>query len=243
MPDRVVIVIPTFNERENISVLIERIEKVFRDKGILGSLLVVDDNSPDGTAEVVEAMKKRFGNIKILRREGRLGLGSAYRDGFRLALRGMDADILFEMDADLSHDPGFIPDFLRELDSGCDVVVGSRHIPGGEIQGWSTYRHLVSSTANVFAKTALGIGVSDLTTGFRAYRSEALRKIDYETIRSEGYGFQIETLFRCRRAGFKVGEVPITFVDRRTGTSKLGSRQIFEFIGTIYRLFLVRFFG
>jgi dolichol-phosphate mannosyltransferase len=155
----------------------------------------------------------------------------------------MKADVVFEMDADLSHDPRFIPDLLQELEDGCDMVIGSRHVPGGEIQGWSIYRHLVSSTGNAIAKTALGIGVSDVTTGFRAFKAEALRKIDFETINSEGYGFQIETLFRSDRQGLKVGEAPIIFTDRRAGASKLGSRQILQFIRTVSRLFLVRLSG
>jgi dolichol-phosphate mannosyltransferase len=238
-----VIVIPTFNERENIGTLIEDIEKVLSRNKIYGSILVVDDNSPDGTSEVVYKLSESFGNIKIMKRREKLGLGSAYRDGFRFALETMKADVVFEMDADLSHDPRFIPDLLQELEDGYDMVVGSRHIPGGEIHGWSIYRHLVSSTGNVIAKIALGIGVSDVTTGFRAYRAETLRKIDFETISSEGYGFQIETLFRSERQGLKVGEAPIIFSDRRVGASKLGSQQVLQFIRTVSRLFLVRLSG
>jgi dolichol-phosphate mannosyltransferase len=235
-----VIVIPTFNERENIGILIESIEKVFSTDKIYGSILVVDDNSPDGTSEVAYRLSESYSNIKILKRKEKLGLGSAYREGFRFALETMKADIVFEMDADLSHDPKFIPDFIRELEDGCDMVVGSRHIPGSEIQGWSIYRHLVSSTGNAIAKITLGIGVSDVTTGFRAYKAEALKKIDFETITSEGYGFQIETLFRSDRVGLRVGEAPIVFTDRRAGASKLGSQQILQFIRTVSRLFLVR---
>lgn len=237
------IVIPTFNERENIGTLIEDIEEVLSRDRIYGSILVVDDNSPDGTSEVVYRLSESFSNIKILKRTEKLGLGSAYRDGFRFALETMSADVVFEMDADLSHDPRFIPDLLQELEDGCDIVVGSRHVPGGEIQGWSVYRHLVSSTGNAIAKIVLGIGVSDVTTGFRAYKAEALKKIDFETINSEGYGFQIETLFRSERQGLKVGETPIIFTDRRAGASKLGSQQIFQFIRTISRLFLIRLSG
>ena len=232
--------IPTFNERENIGILIEKIQDVFVEGGIEGSILVVDDNSPDGTEEVVSELAGKYGNIRILRRRGKRGLGSAYREGFGVALRTMGAGIVFEMDADLSHDPSFIPEFIRRLDEGCEMVVGSRHIPGGKIQGWSLYRHLVSNTANTLAKTALNIEVSDVTTGFRAYRAEALRKIEYETLNSEGYGFQIETLFRCARQGLRVGEVPIAFTDRRAGASKLGKKEILQFIGTVCRLFMRR---
>lgn len=243
MSDKVVVVIPTFNERENIGVLIEGIEEIFSRGGIDGSILVVDDNSPDGTAEIAEALSKRFGNIRLLKRGGKLGIGSAYRDGFRFALKNMKADIVFEMDADLSHDPVYIPDFLKGLEEGCDAVVGSRHIPGGGIQGWSMYRHFISGTANTITRITLGIRVSDVTTGFRAYKAEALEEIDYESLRSEGYGFQIETLFRCGRKGLTVGEVPIVFMDRRSGSSKLGRGQMYQFIGTTIRLFLIRLFG
>jgi len=243
LPRKVVVVIPTFNERENIGNLIEKIERVFSKGGINGGILVVDDNSPDGTAEVAETLSKRFGNIRLLRRKQKLGLGSAYRDGFRFALKNMKADIVFEMDADLSHDPVYIPDFLKGLEENCDAVVGSRHIPGGEIKGWSVYRHFISSTANTITKITLGIRVSDITTGFRAYKAEALEAIDYESLHSEGYGFQIETLFRCGRKGLTVGEVPIVFVDRRSGSSKLGKGQMFQFIGTTIRLFWIRLFG
>lgn len=236
-------VIPTFNEKENIGVLIKKIQDVFEEGEIEGSILVIDDNSPDGTAEVAGEMASRYGNIRILKRKGKLGLGSAYREGFGIALRTMKADIVFEMDADLSHDPSFIPEFIRRLNEGCEMVVGSRHIPGGKIQGWSLYRHLVSSTANTLAKTALDLGVSDVTTGFRAYRAETLRKIKYETIDSESYGFQIETLFRCARRGLRVGEVPITFKDRRAGASKLGKKEILQFIGNVCRLFVTRLTG
>jgi len=237
------VVIPTFNEKENIGVLIKKIQDVFEEGEIEGSILVIDDNSPDGTAEVAGEMASRYGNIRILKRKGKLGLGSAYREGFGIALRTMKADIVFEMDADLSHDPSFIPEFIRRLNEGCEMVVGSRHIPGGKIQGWSLYRHLVSSTANTLAKTALDLGVSDVTTGFRAYRAETLRKIKYETIDSESYGFQIETLFRCARRGLRVGEVPITFKDRRAGASKLGKKEILQFIGNVCRLFVTRLTG
>ncbi len=243
MSDRVVVVIPTFNERENVGILIEGIEDVFSKGGINGNILIVDDNSPDGTAEVVEELSEEYGNIELLRRKRKLGLGSAYRDGFRFAIGDMNADVVFEMDADLSHDPVSIPDFLKELEGDCDAVVGSRHVPGGEIQGWSMYRHLVSGTANTITKITLGIGVSDVTTGFRAYKAETLQTIDYESLSSEGYGFQIETLFRCSRHGLMVGEVPIVFADRRSGSSKLGRAQMIQFVGTIFRLLLVRLFG
>jgi len=236
-------VIPTFNERENIGILIEKVQDVFVRGEIEGSILVVDDNSPDGTAEVAGELARKYGNIKILRRRGKLGLGSAYREGFGVALRTVGAGIVFEMDADLSHDPRYIPEFIRRLDEGCDLVVGSRHIPGGKIQGWSLYRHLVSTTANTLAKFALGVEVSDVTTGFRAYKAEALTEIEYETVDSEGYGFQIETLFRCFGRGLRVGEVPIVFTDRRVGASKLGRREILQFVETVCRLFVARLTG
>jgi len=238
-----VIVIPTFNEKHNIGILMEKIEEVFLKEEIEGSILVVDDNSPDGTARVVEDVSARFGNIELIEREGRRGLGSAYRDGFSHALDNMGADIVFEMDADLSHNPEFIPDLLGELSGGCEVVVGSRHIKGGRVEGWSLYRHLVSGGGNMLAKVALGLEVTDVTTGFRAYRAGVLREIDYQEIGSEGYGFQIETLFRCSSLGFEIGEVPIVFINRRAGRSKLGSRQMLQFISTIWRLFLTRLLG
>ena len=219
---RTLVVIPTYQEAANVVEVLRRVRAASH-----ASVLVVDDNSPDGTAGLAEAAGRELGSVEVLRRPGRGGLGGAYREGFAWGLeRGYEAFV--EMDADLSHDPAALPTLLGPLEEGADLVIGSRYVPGGSIPKWSFHRRALSRWGNRYAAAALGLGIVDATSGYRAYRAEALRDIDYYSVRADGYGFQIETAYRMVRRGRKVVEVPIEFADRTEGTSKMSARIIAE---------------
>lgn len=220
---RVLVVLPTYNESENIDRVLRRIRAAMPDAGVL----VVDDGSPDGTADMAEKLGVELGGIEVLRREAKAGLGSAYRAGFSWGLeRGWEAFV--EMDADLSHEPEALPGLVAPLAQGYDLVIGSRYVPGGEIPHWSWHRRLLSQGGNIYAAALLGLHVTDSTSGFRAYRAEALRLIDLSAVRAEGYGFQIEMAYRVVQHGGVVTEVPIRFVDRVEGKSKMSVAIVVE---------------
>jgi len=223
---KVSVVIPTYNERENIKGLIHEISDVFEKNGIDGNLIVIDDSSPDGTAREVENLRERY-PIVLIKRGQKLGIGSAYVTGFKRAI-DLNSEIIFEMDADFSHDPEYIPEFVKNLNN-YDLVLGSRYIKGGGIENWSLWRKIVSRGANILARILLGLKVNDITTGYRAYRKETLQGIDLDKIKSNGYEFQAEILFRVVERGFGVKEIPIVFVDRRAGRSKLSKIEIINF--------------
>ncbi len=227
-PMKVLVVLPTYNEAANVDRVLRRI------RGAVASatILIVDDGSPDGTAEIAEMAGKELGNIEVLRRHAKSGLGSAYRAGFRWGLsNGFDA--LVEMDADLSHDPDALPQLLAPLADGHDVVIGSRYVPGGAIPDWTWHRRLLSRGGNVYASALLGLGVSDSTAGFRAYSASVLERIDLDRVRAEGYGFQIEMTYQAKRAGASLIEVPIRFVDRVDGESKMSMFIVIEALGLV----------
>ena len=220
-------VLPTYNEAANIAEVLDRARRAAPEANVL----VVDDASPDGTGDLVEAVAGRLGGIHLLRRPGKSGLGNAYRSGFRWGLeRGYDAFV--EMDSDLSHDPGALPQILAALD-GANVVIGSRYVPGGSIPQWGLHRRLLSEAGNRYAAVMLGMRVKDLTSGYRAYDADTLRAIDLDQVRSDGYGFQIEMAYRAARAGARVVEVPISFTDRVQGESKMSMRIIVEALGLV----------
>lgn len=218
-------VLPTFDEAQNIDEVLRRVRAALAD----ATILVVDDGSPDGTADIAEALAGELGPLEVLRRPKKAGLGSAYRQGFRIGIdRGFEA--LVEMDSDLSHDPASLPSLLAPLDEEADIglVVGSRYIPGGSIPRWSWHRRMLSEWGNRYASLLLGLDVRDSTSGFRAYRADAVAKIDLERIRADGYGFQIEMAYMTARSGWRVVERPIAFVDRVRGTSKMSSNIVVE---------------
>ena len=220
--------VPTYNEAENIATVIQRVKKALPDAGIL----VVDDGSPDGTADLVESLADPTDQVAVLRRERKSGLGSAYRAGFAWGLeRGYEACV--EMDADLSHDPDALPELVAPLEQGHEVSIGSRYVRGGSIPNWSWSRHLLSWGGNRYASALLGLGVADSTAGFRAYAATVLRRLDLDAIRAEGYGFQIEMTFRAKQAGASIVEVPICFVDRVAGESKMSSAIVVEALGLV----------
>lgn len=229
------IVTPTYNERDNLSSFV----KAVFDVAPSAHILVVDDNSPDGTGQLADELANADERIRVLHRPGKLGLGTAYVEAF---LRNLGAGYryFFEMDADMSHDPAYLPDFFAALDAGADVVAGSRNMPGGGVEGWGPGRHFISKGGSLYSRMILGVGVRDLTTGYKAFTAEALEAIDLDTIRSNGYSFQIEMTYRALKAGLRVVEVPIIFVDRRVGESKMDGRIFAEAVGAVWRLRLGR---
>jgi len=233
------VIIPTYNERENIEALVRQL----LDLPLRLQVLIVDDNSPDGTGELADALAAASaGRVAVIHRPGKLGLGTAYVTGFRRAL-AEGADYIFTMDADFSHNPRYIPAMLEKALSGYDLVIGSRYVPGGSTQGCTPLRILLSWGANGFARAMLGLRARDATAGFRCYRRKVLESIGLEEIRSSGYSFLIEMLYRAQRRGWQIGEVPIVFDNRRLGQSKISRHEIFRALQTVLRLAWARFQG
>lgn len=228
---RTLIVTPTYNERDNLP----RFVKAVRSAYSAADMLIVDDNSPDGTGKLADEIAAGDAQVRVMHRAGKLGLGTAYIEAFRQGLAG-GYDRFFEMDADLSHDPRYLPEFVAALDGGADVVIGSRNIPGGGVEGWGVGRHLISKGGSLYARTILGLGTRDLTSGFKAFTRRALEAIDFETVRSNGYSFQIEMTYRAARKNMRIVEVPIVFVDRTLGRSKMSRRIFAEAIGVVWKL-------
>lgn len=225
---RALIVLPTLEEAVNVANVLRRVRAVLP----AADVLVVDDASRDGTADLAEAVGRELGGVEVLRRTGPRGLGRAYREGLGLGLsRGYE--VLVEMDADLSHDPAVLPLLLAPLAHGADLVVGSRYVPGGSIPDWPRWRRALSRAGNRYAATALRLGLTDATSGFRAYRAETLRSVDLGTIRSEGYAFQVEMAYRVVGMGCRVVEVPIEFTDRTRGRSKMSARVVVEALARV----------
>jgi dolichol-phosphate mannosyltransferase len=224
------VIIPTYNELENIGALLDRLLAL--PFGL--EVLVVDDASPDGTAALVTKRLAGEPRLHLLQRPGKMGLGSAYRDGFRYAL-DHGAEYIFEMDADFSHDPDAIGDFL-EAARGVDVVLGSRYLDGVRVVNWPLNRLILSRAANVYTRLITGLPVHDATGGFKCFRRRALEGIRLDQVRSDGYAFQIEVSFKCWKRGFTIREIPIVFVDRRAGVSKMSRRIIWEAAGMVWRL-------
>ena len=217
-----IVCLPTYNERENI-------ERMLRAIGAAAPgvrVLVVDDNSPDGTGAIADRLAAELGYVDVLHRHEKQGLGPAYIAGFRRALE-LGADLVLEMDCDFSHDPAALPSLLAAA-ADADLVLGSRYVPGGSVVDWGLSRRLISSFGSVYARIVLGIGVRDLTGGFKCYRRAALEAIDLDAVASKGYAFQIETTYRVLRKGLRVAEVPIRFADRELGGSKMSRSIVLE---------------
>jgi len=222
------VVMPTYNEAENIERILKAVRRALPDAGIL----VVDDGSPDGTADMAEHLGAQEGNVEVLRRSAKSGLGSAYRAGFAWGLeRGFDAFV--EMDADFQHDPDALPELVAPLADGADLVVGSRYIPGGSIPQWRWHRRLLSQGGNIYAASMLRLGIKDSTSGFRAYSARIMGAIDLRAVRAEGYGFQIEMVRQVLDHGGRVVEVPIRFIDRAEGESKMSMHIVVEALGLV----------
>ena len=220
---RILVVVPTYDEADNIAEALRRARAALPDADIL----VVDDSSPDGTADVAREAARELGSIDVRVRPAKNGLGNAYRDGFKVGMeRGYE--VLVQMDADLSHDPGALPDLVDPIGNGADATIGARYVPGGSIPNWPWYRRTLSRYGNRYACIVLGMSVHDATSGFRAYRVDALQEIDVFGTRSKGYGFQIETAYRIARSGRSVTEIPIVFTDRVRGYSKMSLAVMIE---------------
>ena len=230
------IIVPTYNELENIRRLLPELMALGPDIRVL----VVDDNSPDGTGKLADELAAENDRITVLHRPGKLGLGSAYVAGFKFAIQ-QDVDCVFEMDADFSHDPAMIPRFIEQIAS-CDVVIGSRYISGINVVNWPMSRLLLSYFANIYTRVVTGMTIRDTTSGYKCFRREVLEHIDLDNVRSDGYAFQIEMNFRCWRKGYRIREIPIIFVDRRSGTSKLSQGVINEAVWIVWWLRLQRLF-
>ena len=233
---KTLIIVPTYNERENIGRLLPELMALGPDIRVL----VVDDNSPDGTGKLADELAAEYDRISVLHRPGKRGRGSAYVAGFKYAIQ-QDVDCVFEMDADFSHDPAMIPRFIEEIAS-CDVVIGSRYISGINVVNWPMSRLLLSYFANIYTRVVTGMSIRDTTSGYKCFRREVLENIDLDIVRSDGYAFQIEMNFRCWRKGYRIREIPIIFVDRRSGTSKLSRGVINEAIWIVWWLRLQRLF-
>jgi dolichol-phosphate mannosyltransferase len=228
---RTLVVTPTYNEKDNLHRFVDAVRGALPD----ADLLIVDDNSPDGTGQIADEIAAKDPKVRVMHRAGKQGLGTAYIQAFTKGL-AEGYDRFFEMDADLSHDVRYLPDFVRALDDGADIVIGSRNIPGGGVEGWGLGRHFISKGGSLYSRTILGLGVKDLTSGYKAFTRRALEAIDLQDVHSNGYSFQIELTYRGVRRGMRVKEVPIVFVDRTAGRSKM-SRKIFaEAIGMVWKL-------
>jgi dolichol-phosphate mannosyltransferase len=227
---KITVVVPTYNERDNIETLAGMI--LSQDERV--DILFVDDNSPDGTGDIADRLASSTSRVKVLHRAGKLGLGSAYREGFRIALDN-GADYIVEMDADFSHDPAMLPLFIKKM-SEYDLVIGSRYINGVSVVNWPIRRLILSYCASVYTRLITGLHLSDCTGGFKCFSRNVLESLDLESIRSDGYSFQIEMNYRCHERGFRIGEIPIIFVDRHAGSSKMSKQIVREAVLMVWKL-------
>jgi dolichol-phosphate mannosyltransferase len=218
------LILPTYNEAENIGPMVHAAREHLRDGD---TVLIVDDNSPDGTGAIADGLANTTEGVKVLHRPGKQGLGRAYLDAFAHALEG-GADYVLEMDADFSHDPRDLPRLIAAAEHDADLVLGSRYVPGGSVTDWGLVRRLVSRGGSWYARRVLRLKVRDLTGGFKCFRREVLESLDLDRVRADGYGFQIELTYRTIQAGFRVAEIPIVFRDRRVGQSKMTARIALE---------------
>jgi glycosyltransferase involved in cell wall biosynthesis len=231
---RVAVIVPTYNERENVAQLTQALAAL----PVVSHVVIVDDASPDGTGDLADDLARATPKLRVVHRAGKLGLGTAYVAGFGLAFQ-LGAECVVTMDADFSHDPRYVPGLV----AGCadrDLMIGSRYVPGGATRDWGVGRRVLSRVANFVAHASLRLQARDCTAGFRCYRRELLERIDLSAIRSNGYSFLVEMLFRCERAGCRVGEVPIVFENRKRGASKISRDEIVRAVLTVARLSLVR---
>jgi dolichol-phosphate mannosyltransferase len=231
MPAQTLIVIPTYNERDGVAAIIDAV----RASVPAAHLLIVDDNSPDGTGKIADEIAARDPQVRVKHRPGKQGLGPAYLDAFQQALQEGWQRIV-QMDADFSHDPKDIPRLLVALDAGAGLAIGSRYVPGGGTVNWGLRRRLVSRGGSLYARTILGVTIRDLTGGFKAWTADTLRAVSLDDVGAKGYGFQIEMTYRALGAGARVVEIPIQFVDRRLGQSKMSGTIFAEALTIVWRL-------
>lgn len=228
------IILPTYNESENIERFVDALQDVFASGNLSGNIIIVDDDSPDGTGRIADSLAERYPNLSVIHRPVKEGIGPAYVAGFRQAL-ATGSRYIFEMDSDFSHDPTYVPLFLEAI-RDADLVLGSRYVPGGGVKNWGAGRRLISRWGGVYARIVLGIPVNDLTGGFKCFRREVLEAVDLGSVNSQGYGFQIEMTYRVVKKGFRVREIPIIFSDRQLGKSKMSKRIILEAVTLVWKL-------
>lgn len=228
------VILPTYNERENLERFVEKLQEVFTINNLAGRIIVVDDNSPDGTGQIADSLAGRHDSLSVIHRPEKQGIGPAYVAGFKQALT-TDTCCIFEMDCDFSHDPANIPAFLKAIETA-DLVLGSRYVPGGRVENWGLARRLISRWGGLYARLVLGVPVNDLTGGNKCFRREVLEALDLDAVSSAGYGFQIEMTYRTIKKGFRVKEIPITFSDRQLGQSKMSKRIVLEAVLLVWKL-------
>ena len=226
---KLAIVIPTYNEAETITSLIKELFDQIKQLVEKLDVLIIDDSSPDGTADIVRGLEDEYEKITVVQRPKKMGLGAAYKSGFRHVLEKFDSELIVQMDADHSHQPSEIPNMLEEI-KNFDYLVASRHVEGSDIVGWGIGRKATHSIAGAIAKTCAKLEINDSTSGFRMFKRETLEKIDFEKIRSDGFAFQIEVLYQLKQLGMKGLEVPTIFVNRTEGSSKMGGKEMVQFI-------------
>ena len=227
VPARFLVCVPTYDERENLERMIEALARVREHGDASGDVLVIDDSSPDGTGALADELAASRPWLHVLHRPRKEGLGRAYLDGFRWAL-AREYDFVLEMDCDFSHDPAAVPALLARARAGADLVLGSRYCEGGRVENWGRTRRLISSAGCLYARTLLGVGVRDLTGGYKCFRRDVLEAIELDAVDAQGYQFQIEMTYRALLLGFRVQEVPITFADRVAGGSKMSHSIVLE---------------
>jgi dolichol-phosphate mannosyltransferase len=237
---KLTIATPTYNEKENITELVERTRKVVEPIGVDTTLIIIDDSSPDGTGQIADQLAEKYNKspfkISVIHRPGKMGLASAYIDAFKKAIAEKN-DYILTIDADLSHKPEYIPEFLKKIKE-YDLVIGSRNIPGGAVEDWSIFRKMISKGGSLYSRLILGVNVKDFTGGFNMYRKEALERVPLAKIRSEGYSFAIEIKYRVIKAGAKFCEIPIVFPNRKRGKAKMSKKIFFE---AMLRVWQIRF--
>jgi len=232
--NHVTIILPTYNEASNIKIIIPKITKVMKSTTKKPfEIFVVDDNSPDGTGEIAEKLSKKY-PVRVIHRTKNKGYGESCKEGFKLALK--NSEYIVTMDCDLSHNPESIPQMMQKAKQGYDIVVGSRYIKGGKIENWGLHRRIMSKGANTFTRYFLGIPINDCTSGFRYYKAGVLKSIDLGSIRSNGYSFLEEIMYKCYKKGFKIAQVPIVYKERVKGKSKLSKKELYKFLFTILKL-------
>jgi len=232
------VIIPTYNERENVAAVIKKLNSL--NTGV--DILIVDDNSPDGTAEIIKGLQKECKNLSLLKRSGKLGLGTAYIKGFNWALeRGYQ--YILEMDADLSHNPDDVPRLIKECKKGYDLVIGSRYCDGVNVINWPIKRLLLSYSANKYTRIVTGLPIKDATAGFKCFNRKVLEDVNFNRVKSSGYSFQIEMNFRVWKKGYSLKEIPIVFEERSEGKSKMSKNIVFEAVFMVWKLKILSFLG
>ena len=233
---KLAVILPTYNERENIENMISSLTEVFRNNKIDGLIVVVDDDSPDGTGKIVDEIRKVNKIVHIVHREVKEGLGRAYIAGMKYSMKELKADLIMTMDCDFSHDPKLIPNFIKKIEEGYDLVLGSRYIKGGGVYKWPLHRRVISLGGNFLPRFLLNLKTKDNTTGYRCYKRKVLESLNLDEIKSNGYSFLVEMVFLIKNKGFKIGETPIIFKDRVYGETKISKKEILRTLKTLARL-------